>query len=403
VLGYIKATVFGGDPKMLSPVALVSRFARLTWQDRCLEITRYLGGTLIFIGLLLINLVRDSDLVDTNYVCTFRLSYWVATCVLFGLALFPIFVASIVQFFTLVPPLSPYAAAVSLEGLFQSLGTTGSTVSDEEYLHHAAHCSCYWVARQSEGKRYPVLIRVDACRCELPVFDPQPLATIFYYKNQLHWLYMLIAAGAAASIIGAYILCKQESGGIYFWSTSGQLWSLAAILVVTHLVTHIIKDIARDRFMCCWVHDGLSAGYICASTRIWGSGAEWVWTALLHKNHRRFGMYAFMAYMSVVWVVLAALWMAFDGLFNAAQQSFDMVYGTLFIGFIFSCAGFYYLKRDFNHPVCVLKPQPLLVLRWIVYDIHVEIPYVPETKLGTIEGRVSAGISPGCLGEGTYF
>jgi hypothetical protein len=84
--------------------------------------------------------------------------------------------------------------------------------------------------------------------------------------------------------------------------------------------------------MCIWIHDGLSAGYIAISSHVWGSGAEWVWTALLFQEHRRFGKYAVLAYMSVWWVMLASLWMVFDGLFTSAQEGFDVVYGTLLFG-----------------------------------------------------------------------
>ena len=134
--------------------------------------------------------------------------------------------------------------------------------------------------------------------------------------------------------------------------------------------------------MCLWIHDGLLAGYIAVSMRVWGSGAEWVWTALLYEEHRRFGKYALLAYMSVWWVMLASLWMLFDGFFTNAQQGFDVVYGTLFLGFILSSAGFYYLKRDFNHPASVLPPQPLRVIRWVKGEIDLRERYIPKTKVG---------------------
>lgn len=102
-----------------------------------------------------------------------------------------------------------------------------------------------------------------------------------------------------------------------------------------------------------------------------------MWTALLFQEHRRFGKHAVLAYMSVWWVMLASLWMVFDGLFTSAQEGFDVVYGTLLFGFILSSAGFYYLKRDFNHPMCVLQPQPLRVIRWAREGINLQERIVP--------------------------
>lgn len=127
-----------------------------------------------------------------------------------------------------------------------------------------------------------------------------------------------------------------------------------------------------------------------------------MWTALLFQEHRRFGKHAVLAYMSVWWVMLASLWMVFDGLFTSAQEGFDVVYGTLLFGFILSSAGFYYLKRDFNHPMCVLQPQPLRVIRWAREGINLQERNVPITRLGRIGQRLSAGSNTSRLVPGQF-
>ena len=82
------------------------------------------------------------------------------------------------------------------------------------------------------------------------------------------------------------------------------------------------------------------------------------------------------------------------------------MYGTLVFGFILSCAGFYYLKRDFNHPTCVLKPQPLAVLRWVRECIDLERRRVPQTMLGTVGfqlKRVLAEVTTDALVQGLFM
>lgn len=406
ILAYIKATVFGGDPE-LRFWDVVRRFPELTWQDKLLEVVRPLGAMFVFIGLVLLNLVRNSDIVEGSFVCSFDLSYWIVACVLFSLAFVPVFWAALFQFFVLVPPLSPFAAAVSLREVIQFLGPEGSIVDDYEYLNRARQCQCRWQLELAKthtgGFLYPVFERENpnqTCRCKLPNFDRDDVARISYETHGPHWLYMLTAAGFAAMIIGAYSICKQQVDNFYLYGPNGQVWTIIVIFIVSWIINIIIKDIARDRFMCWWSRDVLTAGYITVSTRVWGSGAEWVWTALLYSEHRRFGKYALLAYMSVFWVMLASVWMSFDGLFPDSQDSLDVVYGTLFIGFVLSSAGFYYLKRDFDHPTLSLKPQPLRVIRWVYKCINVERRDVPKTKLGTIgypTRRVLAGTSTGPL------
>jgi len=401
ILAYIKASVFGGDPE-LGLWNIVKNFPGLTWQDRLLEILRPLGAMFVFIGLVLLPLARNSDIVDGRFVCNFYLSYWGVACLFFSFAFVPVFCGAFLQFFVLVPPLSPFAAAVSLHDVFQFFGPEGSLVTDYKYLDRVGHCQCRWqlITRtsRSRGFMYPVFEREhpnQACSCNLPSFGPGDSPPIEYTNCGPHWLYMLLAAAFAAMIIGAYRVCKQQVGNYYLYGAAGQVWAIIAIFAVNLIINIIIKDIARDRFMCWWTHDGLTAGYITVSTRIWGSGAEWVWTALLYKQHRRFGKWALMAYMAVFWVMLASIWMSFDGLFPESSDAFDVVYGSLFIGFVLSSGGFYYLKRDFNHPTISLKPQPLKVMRWIYECIDVEERDVPRTKLGTVgqRKRVTAGVS----------
>lgn len=86
---------------------------------------------------------------------------------------------------------------------------------------------------------------------------------------------MLCPTGFAASSIGAYFVCKQANG-YRLYGPGGGAWTIAAISMVNLSVCKVIKDIARDRFMRLWAHDGLTAGYIAVLPRLWGSGAEWV-------------------------------------------------------------------------------------------------------------------------------
>jgi len=405
ILAYIKATVFGGDPDH-GFWSVVRRFPKLSWQDRLLEVLRFFGAMLVFIGLVLLNFVRNGNIIEGSFVCAFYLSYWSAACVLFGLAFGPVFLAALLQCFVLVPPLSPFAATVSLRKVFQFYGPAGSEIDDEKYLDRARQCQCRWqlvIKATDRGFLYPMFERENRnqiCRCNLPDFWPKD-PPISYKLHGLHWLYMLIAAGLAVMIIGAYSVCRNQANNFYFYGPGAQVWAIITVFLVSLIINIIIKEIARDRFMCVWSSDGLEAGYITVSTRVWGSGAEWVWTALLYSGHRRFGKYALLAYMSVFWVMLASVWMSFDGLFSDIQGSLYLVYGTLFIGFVVSSAGFYYLKRDFNHPTLSLKPQPLRVMRWVYEcNIDVERREVPKTRLGTIgypTRRVVAGLSTGPL------
>lgn len=185
-------------------------------------------------------------------------------CILFVSALFPICVACVLQFSS-SSRLSPHAAAASLENILQSLEPTGSTVSDSKYLDGANQCQCRWavVKRRVKGHSYPSLEwtgRGQGCPRNVPAFHPKTL--------HAHWFYLLLATGAADSVIGAYFTCKQEVNGLFLYSVTGQAWTTAAILSVNHFVCLVIQDIARNRFMCIWIHDGLSAGYIAVSSRV---------------------------------------------------------------------------------------------------------------------------------------
>jgi hypothetical protein len=385
ILAYIKASVFGGDPDL-------SFFfhANLTWQDRLLEICRYLGVFSIFIGLVLLALARDTSfaVAQQGLVCEFHLTYWIVSCCLFALALIPIFAAAIVQMFTIVPPLTPHAAAVSLRELINSLGKSGYTVDDGTYIERAKQCRCYWqVSSQKVGDyRYPVFIHVGpGCNCPINDFAAHPIPSIYVNRGPPHWLYLLLATGIAASLIGAYILSQKQIGKIYYYDTVGQVWAIAVTFFAPQLTSCVVKDMARNRFMYIWAENGVSAGYVAVSTRVWGSGAEWIWTALLFPEHRRFGWLALWAYASGFWVMLTALWMAFDDLISLGdpQTALHVVYGNLIFGFIVSCAVFYRLKKYHNYPVSVFKPQPLKVIRWIMDSIELDRRRVPRTILGT--------------------
>ena len=157
VLAYIRATVCGGDPE-LGFLAFIQTFRQLSWQDRVLEISRYIGTALLFTGLVLLNLVRDSNIIGTSRVCTFYFSYWLVACILFGFAFIPLLVAAILQLFTLVPPLTPHAAAASLDKIFQSLGPSGSAATDQQYVNRAKQCQCMWTVVDTpiRGHSYPL-------------------------------------------------------------------------------------------------------------------------------------------------------------------------------------------------------------------------------------------------------
>jgi hypothetical protein len=408
ILAYIKASVFGGDP------ALGFVFARgLTWQDRLLEICRYIGVCCVFIGLTLLALARDTSFgaSETGVVCEFHFAYWIASCCLFGLSFVPVFAAAIVQLFTTVPPLTPHAAAVSLTNILDSMGESGSTVDDDSYIQRAEQCQCRWRVQYNVfGRRYqyPVLAPSgEGCNCPIVPFAPRQITSL-HRRGSHHWLYLLIATGIAASLIGAYIVNKQQNGTVYLYDTAGQVWAIAVTFLTPLFTSRVIKDIARNRFMCLWSQGGVSAGYVAVSTRVWGSGAEWIWTALLFPEHRQFGWLAFWAYTSGFWVMLSAAWMAFDNSlsFGDSDKALHIVMGDLIFGLIVSGVAFYRLKKWHNHPESVFEPQPLKVIRWIRESIDCERKFVPKTKLGTTgygQKRMQAGKNVNHLEVGYYI
>lgn len=407
VLAFVRATVLGGD-QGLTFFKWLSKFMKLTWQDQFFQSVRYIGVWSIFTALLLLTLsssVGVSSTSSPSLTCNFQSSYWIAALCLLALAFLPIIAAIIAVTFTVVPPLTPHAAAVSLHNIVGRLGHSSWVADDYTYMRQFSQCHCRWCIRyQHIGKySYPVF-ETDGlpCRCSIEFLESSNtmVPNIATGRNQL---YLIIAAGAAFSIIAALKVSKQLIGQYFVYATYGQLWVVAVTFVFFECVSHVLKDVSRRRFLNQWLTTPLSAGFIAMSVRVWGSGAEWACTALFYAGHRKFGWLVIWAYAINLWVIGAGAMMnvfqeaelveilnassSTSSSVNSAAGYFADLTGAagIFISGIVVCFWPFkkLLSRERKDLLEMPDPQPLQIIRWVNESIDIENRQVHRATLHT--------------------